>query len=113
MKANAKNARSAASKFLKAYKALDYDAMYEASTLTWKNRNGLEKLKQIFQQPISGYKIQGVKKVTEVVYDVNILLQAADGEINALIRTVAETDPFKPSVKGELKANPISIRKIK
>ena len=111
MKASSKNAIIAARDFLIAYKTLNHEAMYAACTPTWKSANSLNKLKEHFQNPISGYKVFSAKKITEVVFDVKVLIKVADGEDKYLIRVIAETGPFKPSVDGEQKINPISIRK--
>ena len=112
MKNTSKDAVKAASRFLKAYKAGDHYAMYEACTPTWQLTHKVEKLKEIFNLPLASYQTGSAFKVTEVVYDVNITLGAADGNIKAIIRVICEKEAFKPSINGEFKVNPVSIRKL-
>lgn len=111
MKKTSKEALKVARQFLAAYKKGDYEKMYQCCTHTWKNNNDIEKLKQVLPYSPVGYKTFSAKQISSVVFDILIELQAKDGSIKALLRTICETGPYKPNIEGDYGVNPISIRK--
>lgn len=110
MQNSSNNAMKIVRKFLMAWKRLDHEAMYECCTPTWKSKHTFEQLKEMYPESLSGYSVKLGKKITEVVYDVECVLKAKDGELKRKIRVICEKGPFLPSLKGDFRVNPVSWR---
>lgn len=100
----------------------DYEAMYELTQLTWKNKKTVEDVKNLFCAiKLKSYVITTIeskeknpraKVIAELKLSVDKRFRDPDAFREVEFSVICESAPYKPDVKGEWGVNPVSVWKL-